>query len=153
MFCAPLAGFPARCSGAQRSHLTSRCSGLRMSRCPGLGCTDPSLQQVATLCLFAPSSQPLAHRSKKFCVFSLRAVILRLWGALKSPSTQTDQFPITRNRTPASVIFQSPPDNPNLCTQGWEPPFRMFRMVPEASLSTSQVVQKFQNRISQFSVP
>lgn len=69
------------------------------------------------------------------------ASLFGLWGALKNPSAQTtpqtNPFKILGSGTPAAVPFKALQEIP-MCTQEGEP---LFWMVPEASISTSQVVQ------------
>lgn len=75
----------------------------------------------------------LAHRARGSEWFSLSSVILRLWGAFQIPHTKP--LPAQPGQDPWE--WGSSQEIP-MCTQGREP---LFWMVPEASVSTSQVAK------------
>lgn len=88
---------------------------------------------------------PTEARSSKW--FSLSSVILKLFGSfvnfIAQTTPQTNQFRITGSGTLASTFFKVPQEI-SLCTQSWEP---LLGMIPETSISSSQVVKKFLKNI------
>lgn len=73
--------------------------------------------------------------------FFLSSVILRLWGASKTPVPKPLPKPISsesmRTGDQLQVVFKAPQEIP-ICTQGGE---LLFWMVPEASITSSPVAK------------